>query len=345
VSWTHRLHEKYGDVVRSGPDRLSYINSQAWKDIAGHRTGGRSENSKDPRTYSREINGEFMIVSTPDNHYHGKLRKVFSHGFSDKALKLQEPLIQGYVTKLIGIISKATTADPDVKLDMVKLYNFTTFDIMGDLTFGEPLGMLETSEYTPWVAAVFGAIKLAAFGRLMLEYAWVGRVFRALQPKDNFQKFHFDHSAQRVDRRMEKGTDAGKPDIWKLVLEKSGKDQLAISEMHANATTFMTAGTETTATLLSGLTFLLLKNPDKLQQVVKEVRSLSCEDLSLEVLPRLPYLNACFEEGLRCYPPVPIGLPRAVGKGGNAINGQWVPEKVCFTLVLKFLVLTKDMMM
>lgn len=31
-------------------------------------------------------------------------------------------------------------------VDMVAYYNYTTFDIMGDLTFAEPLHMLEGSE-------------------------------------------------------------------------------------------------------------------------------------------------------------------------------------------------------
>lgn len=36
-------------------------------------------------------------------------------------------------------------------VDMVRVYKLTTFDIMGDLTIGEPLGLLSRFEYTPWV--------------------------------------------------------------------------------------------------------------------------------------------------------------------------------------------------
>ena len=39
------------------------------------------------------------------------------------------------------------------------MYNCTTFDVMGDLTFGEGLNMLEDGEYSPWVSAIFGGIK------------------------------------------------------------------------------------------------------------------------------------------------------------------------------------------
>ncbi|KAK0622230.1 Cytochrome P450 monooxygenase rdc4 [Lasiodiplodia hormozganensis] len=327
VPWTQQVHEKYGEVVRVGPDRLSYISAQAWKDIYGHRTAKRPENPKDTRLYVKAVNGEHTIISVPDARDHGSIRKIFSNAFSDKALKLQEPLIQKYVDKLILNIQKEVNAQPSTELDLVMLYNCTTFDIMGDLAFGEPLGLLEQSGYTPWVKAIFKSIKAAQFLRIGLEFPLLGKIIEKLimpQSLLNKRKEHFQYSADRVDRRMEKGTD--KPDIWNLVL-KNGTGQLSTGEMHSNAATFMLAGTETTATLLSGLTYHLLKNPDKMERLVKEVRSLSEDDLSLENLPRMPYLSACFEEGLRCYPPVPSALFREVADGGNQICGQWIPPK------------------
>ncbi|KAK0640198.1 NAD-dependent protein deacetylase hst2-1 [Lasiodiplodia hormozganensis] len=330
--WTRRQHEKYGEVVRLGPDRLSYTNPQALKDIYGHRSGGRQENGKDKRFYSRDINNECHVLNTEDVKEHGALRRIFSNAFSDRALKLQEPLIKRYVDQLVDLMRRTTKENGDAKLDMVKLYNCTTFDIMGDLTFGEPLGLLEQSEYTPWVRAVFGSIKAQHLARIMMEYPVLGKLAVLFTPKglDEQVRVHFQHSADRVDRRLAKSDD-GKPDIWGLVLDK-GKDLISLGQMHANSSLFMIAGTETTATLLSGLTWYLLKNPDKLKKAVEEVRSRSEEDLSLEELPRLPYLNACFEEGLRVYPPVPIGLPRETPEGGNMICGEWVPGKTRVSL-------------
>lgn len=46
----------------------------------------------------------------------------------------------------------------------------------------------------------------------------------------------------------------------------------------------------------------------------------------MDVLGSLPYMNACIEEGLRIFPPVPIGLLRTVPKGGSLIDGHMVPE-------------------
>ncbi|KAL1616667.1 hypothetical protein SLS54_008234 [Diplodia seriata] len=333
--WTRKQHETYGEVIRIGPDRLSYINPQAWKDIYGHRSAGKQENGKDfHRFYSKDINNANHIINTPDAKEHGSLRRIFSNAFSDRALKLQEPLIKRYTDKLIWNMYRLTKENPHDSLDMVKLYNFTTFDIISDLTFGEPLGLLEQSSYTPWVAAVFGNIKTQHLQRIQLSFPLLGAALGALIPAAlvQQQQEHFAHSAERVNRRLLAKGDA-KPDIWGLVLNAKQESALGLDEMHANSSVFMIAGSETTATLLSGLTFYLLRNPEKMRKVVEEVRGVESEDeLALERLPRLPYLNACFEEGLRMYPPVPIGLLREVPEGGNVICGEWVPAKTSVSL-------------
>ena len=86
------------------------------------------------------------------------------------------------------------------------------------------------------------------------------------------------------------------------------------------------AGSETTATELCGLTNYLLRNPVIFQKLKDELRS-ACKteaDLNMDVLGSLPYMNACIEEGLRIFPPVPIGLLRTVPKGGAVIDGNQV---------------------
>jgi len=90
----------------------------------------------------------------------------------------------------------------------------------------------------------------------------------------------------------------------------------------------MIAGTETTATLLSGLVYLLLRNPGPMRQLTDEIRESfnSPEEMTLGSLARLKYLHACLEEALRLYPPIPTGLQRRTPPGGTAICGKYVPE-------------------
>lgn len=204
---------------------------------------------------------------------------------------------------------------------------------MADLTFGEPLGLLETSEYTPWVAAIFGQVMFMSLGRVAREYKLFARLLRAVSPryiKENALK-HYKNSYDRVEKRLARGIDIGKPDIWRLVMEKNedGSANLTKSDMTADAVGFMLAGTETTATTVTALLYLLLKHPEKMQRLQAEVRALKKEELNLDVLPRLTFMVACLSEAIRMYPAAPLALFRVTPKGGNVICGEYIPERVC----------------
>jgi cytochrome P450 len=261
------------------------------------------------------------------------VRRIFNPAFSDRALKQQEPLFTKYVDQLVRNLKGRIDEDPNTKVDLVRYYNFTTFDVMGDLTFGEPLHMLDNAEYDPWVKIIFRSVKFATRISLLQFYPIVDRVFKALIPESfaKEQKFkHFNFSVQRVTKRLERGRDTEGVDLWDLVLRQKEGEGLSRNEMDSNAGLFMIAGTETTATLVSGLTYLLLKNQEKFKNLTEEIRSTfaSSEDVSMEAIAGLPYLNACIKEALRLYPPVAVGLPRETPPQGCTICGEYVPPGV-----------------
>lgn len=91
----------------------------------------------------------------------------------------------------------------------------------------------------------------------------------------------------------------------------------------------MVAGSETTATLLSGATYLLMKHPTMLKKLESEVRHFSTdEELTFLSTSQLPYLNAIIEESFRLYPPGPVRAPRITKPGGAMIDGHYVPGSV-----------------
>ena len=330
--WIHRLHSKYGDVVRVAPSELSYAAGDGWKDIYGHVRHGESSAGKDLRFYGPGIAGTADIIRADDAN-HSRYRRIFSNAFSDRALREQEPLIKTYADKLIVTLTHSLSLDATKKIDMVKLYNFTTFDIMGDLTFGESLGLLEGSEYSAWVEKIFSSLKFVVVTRLSRYYPFLSDIFNYIMVGTTLEarKTHIKYCSQRVDSRIERKE--ARSDIWGLVLAEKNQDQhrLTLGEMYSHSSTFMTAGTETTATLLSGLTYLLLSNPSKMDKLTAEIRGAFAEDddITMSALAKLEYLRACLEEGLRIYPPVPSGLPRIVPAEGRKICGEMVPGKVC----------------
>lgn len=114
------------------------------------------------------------------------------------------------------------------------------------------------------------------------------------------------------------------------ILEHNGQkgEALTRKEIDSNANVLLTAGSETTATLLSGATFLLLDNPAKLQKLQAEIRGAFAryDDITIDAVNRQPYLIAVLAESLRYFPPVPCGFERRVGKGGEMVSGYFMPE-------------------
>lgn len=339
VRWTHTLHTRYGPIVRVAPNELSFIEPAAWKDIYGHRTASKPAFAKDEAFYGRDLfagkTEEAGLVRAGDAA-HARQRRLVSHAFSDSALRAQERLLRGYVdllvTKLGQIVGKEGAEIDKRKVNLVDWFNFTTFDIMADLTFGEALGLLEGSEYTPWVRAVFGSLKMVMLQQVLGRLPggrWVLDRSIPESVREN-RRLHMQHSIERVEKRLARKTE--RPDIWTYALRYSGLEDgvgkgLSMREMHSNAATFMLAGTETTATLLSGLTWMLLKRPDALSRLVKEVRGAFAarEEMTMPALATLEWLNACLEEALRVYPPVPSGLPRITPAQGAVVCGREIP--------------------
>ncbi|KXS93875.1 hypothetical protein AC578_9028 [Pseudocercospora eumusae] len=188
---------------------------------------------------------------------------------------------------------------------------------MGDLTFGASFNMLKDTDHHPWLAAMLPAFRFAV-------YVHVIRCFPLLEsfmlkycvPKPNIETMetHKKFCVHRVDRRREQ-KDA-RPDIWGMVMETEGSVDAGLTkqEQYSNAnlvgdrarpSAFGTKGTETTATILSGITYHLLaiRNED---------------EIGIEHLQGLPYLNAVIEERLRMYPSISYGLAKKTPPGRYA---------------------------
>lgn len=130
------LHEKYGDVVRIAPDQLAFANPQAWKDIMGHHGSKNSEMQK-YNNYYRPVKGTPTHIINASREEHAGLRRTLAHGFSERRLREQQPIIGGYINLLIQRLGEKSENGTKA-LDMCTWYNCCMFDVIGDLAFGEP---------------------------------------------------------------------------------------------------------------------------------------------------------------------------------------------------------------
>lgn len=168
-------HEKYGKVVRIGPEELAFSDIEAWRDIYGHRTAGEPENPKDIHWYRISKNSPPSVISA-DRKEHGVLRRQLAHGFSERSMQAQESIISGYVDLLMQRLHENAGKAP---LNMREWYNWTTFDIIGNLGFGSDFELLKNSSYTPWVRMINDAVKSAAVLQSM-GYVGLGAVSGAI---------------------------------------------------------------------------------------------------------------------------------------------------------------------
>lgn len=320
-----RLHETYGDVVRVSPNELAFQNVEAWEEIYGHRKGAQKgdENAKDPQFYGFHRGN--IIGSNREDH--SRWRRILSHGFSQKALVEQQPLIMGYVDLLISRL-RTHSAGGSKPVEMTSWYNWTAFDIIGDLAFGEPFFCLEKSVQHPWITFIFESVKGNVLNAEISRIPIVSTILKWLMTGKAMEKQQemFQLTSTNIKKRME--LTVSRPDIIEAMISKNGTDlQMTWEEILNNVNILIVAGSETTATALSGTTYYLATNPEPLAKLVAEVRAAfqSEDEINIHSVQQLTYLSAVISESLRVFPPATIALPR-VAAAGSQVNGRHIPQ-------------------
>jgi cytochrome P450 len=85
-----------------------------------------------------------IAANDPD---HARMRRLLNHAFSEASLREQEPLMNSYFDLLIQKLYEKIDGPTKGKVNIVRWFNFTTFDLVGDLCFGEDFDALKTEEY------------------------------------------------------------------------------------------------------------------------------------------------------------------------------------------------------
>ncbi|QSZ37630.1 hypothetical protein DSL72_008729 [Monilinia vaccinii-corymbosi] len=324
-----KLHQKYGPVVRFAPNELDFASPQAYQDVYAHGKQGKLTFLKG-QAYNTGSETNVGIVSAREPAVHREIRKSLSHAFSAKALRLQEEVVVEYMDLLVSQIYQRK--DDENGLNMSEWYNWLTFDIIGDLAFGESFDAVKSGEGHPWIHLILGSIHLMALMGVVkrfpiLNNSFFKKITGFLVPRDlqEKSKVHHQNSMQKATQRIERGNNDRDDFFSHLLREKDNGPKITPEFILAQSTTLIVAGSETTATALSGMTYFLLKQPEALRHLQEEVRSAfsSGNEINSDSTAPLSYLAAVIEEGLRLYPPVAMGLPRE--SPGATVDGFYVP--------------------
>lgn len=216
------LHKRYGDVVRLSPNELSFSHSDAWREIYGHLKRGDVENAKDPRLEG----GHDHSMINASRERHGQMRRLLAHGFSARAMAEQQPLIDKYIDLFLRRLREHGQGGK-TPVDATKWFEWTTFDIVGDLSFGEPFGCLQTATSHPWVESFFDSLGvvpfLQIFGNLPFYSLLMPLYLMLVLPKNIAAKRRTSQlfTEETLKKRISLGTD--RPDFVDAMLKGEGE--------------------------------------------------------------------------------------------------------------------------
>ncbi|TQN67766.1 Averantin hydroxylase [Colletotrichum shisoi] len=325
---TQRHHDRYGPVVRIGPNHLSFANVKAWKDIYGFQIGKEFEDNEIPkaRLFSTTFEEIPTSITNADREEHQRLRRALSHGFSDSSMRAQEDIIVKYIDKLIGQLHENYGRGKKA-LNIEAWYNWTTFDIAGDLIFGQSFKCLERSDYHPWIAFILKTVRYNAF-MTALKYIGLDPVVRMLLKMGSLTAMAKLHETTDEMMKTRLNMVQDRKDLFEGLLKRREEWNLSFEKLSANGLILVLAGSETTATTLSGATYLLGRNPDVLRKLNAEVRSAFTDssEITIGSVSKLAYTVAVLNEALRLYPPLTSGLVREIPNGGCQIASEFVPQ-------------------
>lgn len=326
--WTNSLHTQYGEIVRINPDELSFAKPSAWHDIYASRP-----QLPRPTLGGIDLPNKVKSIATATSiEDHDRMRKILNHAFSDRALREQEYILQNYTNLLITrLLDRITMANEGfAQVEIGDWYNFTTFDIIGDLCFGESFHSLENSEHHPWVNSIFMGLKAGTiltifdyFGPVRSLMKWILPIVTAHEART-----HFDWSRKRIDQRIQAKTD--RPDFMTHILQNNNEKGITRDEIDSTVALLILAGSDTSATTSCSSTWFLLKNPAAMARLQKEIRTTfqTVEEITIASVSKLPYLHAVLQEAMRLHPLGPVNVPRQVDRQGTIICGHEIPVGV-----------------
>ena len=321
--WITGLHEQYGEVVRIHPDEVSFIGSSAWKDIYN--------------SYPAFPKPEFNTASSPNGvrpmmttntQDHDRQRRIISHAFTTTALREQEVIVGQYADLMIQCLRERVAKGEDT-VDILRWYQYATFDIIGDLCFGESFHCLEKGGKHPWIARVYKNVKNSKIMGAVQCFPPVESLMRPLIPTSVKLKMRntFAWAQDMITKRMEQ--DTGRNDIMTHVLNNNHKQGMTRDEIDSTIATLVLAGSgDTTAVAIAATTYFALNNPAVMNQLTTEIRKGlgdDPKDCTNAAISKLPLLHATVQEAMRMHPPVPLSPPRLIDRPGARICGVSFP--------------------
>ncbi|PWY87104.1 L-ornithine-N5-monooxygenase [Aspergillus sclerotioniger CBS 115572] len=309
------LHDKYGPYVRIGPADLSIIDPKAIDIIYG-----ASSPCKKGSFYDHSYPNNSLQTSR-DPIEHQQRRRLWSGAFGSKRLRGYEQRIRKYRRKLVDGLVKMN-GQP---VNATKWFSLYSYDVMGDLAFGEGFESMERGEHhwaTQMIIEVQDAVGLCL-------PVWLLRMVLAIPGVMTGWWKLLEYSEKRLLERIKNEPDV--PDISaSLLAPLEGRAPPAEERLwlSGDCRLIIIAGSDTTTTTLTAIFYELARHPEEVEKLRAElapyVESESLE-FSDDKISHLGHLNGVINEALRLYPAVPSAMERVTPPEGLSVDGVFIP--------------------
>ncbi|KAL4878787.1 cytochrome P450 [Aspergillus karnatakaensis] len=313
------LHNKYGPVVRIGPNHLHTWEGEA---IAPIYKGGRSMGKSEFYDAFTAFNPN--LFGGRDEDVHALRRRQLSHGFAQVSVQKLEPLIEEQMKILIEKLRRyAKTGEV---FDFKQTLSLYVLDILGEVAFGKPFNVQRKGEAEELraindhllLSGVIGGLPLQNVTKMLSRASPVPWIRRLMQSRNGLKAI----CARCVRFKMQSTSD--RPDLLKSLVEA----------VDPETGVRLVAGSHSTAGTLTLLFWHLIQNPEIMAAVHREITTtlppLSDDQVAYPISgleASLPYTMACVRENFRANPVFTMPLWRQVGyPAGIEIGARHIPR-------------------
>ena len=321
-----RAHDKYGPIIRIGPNMLYIATASSIDEIYTNRKFLKADRYK-----TLESHDNIFCVTNPKEY--ARRNRLVAPAFSQKStdaleVELTRPLVQKWIQRLKERLGNKDHA----VINFTDWIDFVITEVVGKVSFGMEFGYLDKLEKHPGLHLVSDTARTMAIVSCMPSLKWFlplmiswRKLYRTVKYMDNIGEY-----IKTCNSKIEQGEKAAKTSICAMIKQTGAEtdDALTLSELVDECTVFVIAGADTTATVINNCFFYLAKHPEIQDKVVKELHEHydSLDDVLTADIAKLPYLHAVLRESMRIWPAVTGHQERINREEDSIISGYHIPK-------------------
>ncbi|KAL6715385.1 hypothetical protein ACLMJK_006346 [Lecanora helva] len=310
-----RLHEEYGDFVRTGPNELTIFAPDIFSTIYE----GLSNKVKKPAWY--DIASPFIgLTNVRDFKAHATQRRTWDNALT---LVTYQNNIRACAQRLEELIDQNGSDCVTVN----DYFCWSSFDVMGYIAFSRSFDMLSKKQLHPAARMIRSGMSLLG---PFSPAPWLIRLGFEMPLHPAARSLHrlLSWCSTQMDERIlqEPQTRDISSELIKEFQRSSSAHRDRFS-LCGNALSTIVAGSDTIGTTLVYMFYRLAKHQEHTRKIQEELEvSASTHDFA--VLQKLQHLNGVINEVLRLHPAAPTGGLRETPREGAFICGRFISGNV-----------------